>query len=37
MSKDLLTLDDIKQTKNNKTLQKLKYLILENRWLGIQK
>ena len=33
-----LTLDDIKQaTKNDKTLQKLKYLILENRWFGIQK
>ena len=33
-----LTLNDIKQaTKNNKTLQKLKYLILENRWFEIQK
>ena len=35
---EALTLDDIKQaTKNDKTLQKLKYLILENRWFGIQK
>ena len=33
-----MTLNDIKQaTKNDKTLQKLKYLILENRWFGIQK
>ena len=31
-----LTLNDIKQaTKNDKTLQKLKYLILENRWFEI--
>ena len=33
-----LTLNDIKQaTKNDKTLQKLKHLILENRWFEIQK
>ena len=33
-----LTLNDIKQaTKNDKTLQKLKPLILENRWFEIQK
>ena len=33
-----MTLNDIKQaTKNDKTLQKLKYLILENRWFEIQK
>ena len=33
-----LTLDDVKQAaKNDKTLQKLKYLILENKWFKIQK
>ena len=33
-----LTLGDITQvTKNDKTLQKLKYLIFENRWFKIQK
>ena len=33
-----LTLNDIKQaTKNDKTLQKLKYFIWENKWFEIQK
>ena len=32
-----LTLDDIKATKNEKTLQKMKYSILENKWSKIQK